>query len=59
MMYLSYHEIINLMNREREKHREILKDSSPQANKEYSRNALFVIRDLEKEIRKHLAKKYK
>ena len=57
-MYLSYEEIINLINKEKRKHQEILKQDSPQTNKGYSRDAIFVMRDFEKEIRKYLAKKY-
>lgn len=58
-MNLSYSEIMNLINKERVKHQEILKEGGSQINKEYSRYAIFVMRDFEKEIRGYLAKKYK
>lgn len=59
VMYLSYSEIMNLINKEAERHQERLKESSPQVNKDYSRHAIFAIRGLEKEVRRHFAKKYK
>jgi hypothetical protein len=58
-MYLSYQEIINLINKEQEKHQKILKDSSPQSNKEHSRHAIFAMRDFDREVRNYFAKKYK
>lgn len=58
-MHLSYEEIINLINKEKEKHQKILKQTSPQANKGYSRDAIFALRDFEKAMRMYLAKKYK
>ena len=57
-MYLSYSEIMNLINREIQEHSKNLKKGSPQVNKSYSRHAIFALRDFEKEVRKHLAKKY-
>jgi hypothetical protein len=59
VMYLSYSEIMNLIQKKLEKHQERLKEDGPQVDKDYHRHAIFAIKDLEKEIRKHLAKKYK
>lgn len=58
-MYLSYSEIMNLIKKELERHRKQLKEENPQVDKHYPRHAIFAIRDLEKEVRKHFAKKYK
>ena len=57
-MHLSYAEIMNLIRKEQLKHQEALKEDSAQANKGYSRNAFFAMRDFEKVVRKHFAKKY-
>ena len=58
-MNLSYHEIMNLINKEKDKYKEYLISDDPQVNKGYSRHTLSAIRDLEKEVRKHFAKKYR
>ena len=58
-MYLSYSEIKNLIDKELGRHQNQLKEPHPQVDKDYPRHAIFAIRDLEKEIRKHFAKKYK
>ena len=57
-MYLSFHEIINLIKREQERHSKALKDASTQVDKGYSRDAFFAMREFEKEVRKHFSKKY-
>lgn len=57
-MNLSYYEIMHLIRKEQAKHSEGSKDDSPQANKRYSRDAFFAMRDFEKEVRMHFAKKY-
>ena len=58
-MNLSYGEIVNLINKDISKHKELLKSDNPQVDKGYSRYAVFALRDFEKEVRAHLAKKYK
>ena len=57
-MNLSFHEIMSLIRKEQQKHSEALKDDSVQANKSYSRDAFFAMREFEKEVRAHFAKKY-
>ena len=59
MMYLSYEEIMNLIKKEAKKHQDRLEESNPQVDKDYPRHAVYVLRDLEKEVRKYLAKKYR
>ena len=57
-MNLSYHEIIDLIRKEQAKHEAGVKDKSAQANRGYSRDAFFAMRDFEKVVRKYFAKKY-
>jgi len=57
-MNLSFHEIMSLIKKEQQKHSQALKGDSVQANKGYSRDAFFAMREFEKEVRMHFAKKY-
>lgn len=57
-MDLSFHEVMNLIEKEQEKHSKNISGDSAQADKRYSRNAFFAMRDFEKTVRKYCAKKY-
>ena len=57
-MNLSFHEIMSLIKKEQQKHSKALRDDSVQVNKSYSRDAFFAMREFEKEVRMHFAKKY-
>ena len=57
-MNLSFHEVMNLIAKEQEKHSKKISDGSAQIDKGYSRNAFFAMRDFEKTVRRYCAKKY-
>jgi hypothetical protein len=54
----TYKEIQDMLFKEKKKHQDILDSSNAQTNKTYSRNAIFVITDLQKQIKKNFIKKY-
>tara|TARA_Y100000592_G_scaffold60076_1_gene93993 strand:+ start:452 stop:628 length:177 start_codon:yes stop_codon:yes gene_type:complete len=57
-MNLSFHEVMNLIAKEQEKHSKNINGDCAQVDKRYSRNAFFAMRDFEKTVRRYCAKKY-
>jgi hypothetical protein len=55
---LTYKEVQNVLFKEKRRHQEILKSASPQVDKSYSRHAIFVISDLQKDFKKFFIAKY-
>jgi hypothetical protein len=54
----TYKEVQDTLFKEKKRHQERLKSSSPQVDKEYSRHAIFVISDLQKDFKKLFTDKY-
>ena len=58
MGIFTYKEIQDKLFREKKKHQDILQSSNPQINKTYSRHAVYVITDLQRDFKKLFLKKY-
>ena len=58
MGVFTYKEIQDMLFKEKKKHQDLLNSTSAQVNKNYSRYAVFVITDLQKQIKERYIKKY-
>ena len=58
MLYLSYKEVQDMLFKEKRKHQELLDKKGSQINKDYSRYAIFVISDIQRDFKKLFIKKY-
>lgn len=59
MGIFTYKEVQDMLFKEKKKHQDLLESSNPQVNKEYSRYAVFIITDLQKDFKRLFFKKYK
>tara|TARA_B100000959_G_C14970515_1_gene619488 strand:- start:2147 stop:2326 length:180 start_codon:yes stop_codon:yes gene_type:complete len=54
----TYKEIQDMLFKEKQKHQDVLDSANAQIDRDYSRHAVFIITDLQKQIKKDFIKKY-
>ena len=59
MGVFTYKEVQDMLFKEKRRHQELLKADDAQVNRDYSRYAIFVIGDLQKDLKKLFISKYR